>query len=431
MLDFILRRVAYSVLVILGVVVLTFLLFRIAAGDPAAAVLGKSPSAAEIESLRTALGADLPLFYGHWRRSEVFGNAVFADGRMPAGAVYAAGEPNFGDRCLLLEDSSLILKRQISTLERVRIKLELSGDFMVNNQHYFLPERNLIMLEIPAEQEEIVIAGTGQLFSVGAFRPQDSPWDSQFFAALGEIVRFENEPPYISFFNFGNTVTTREPIRQILWRGMWPSLALMFPIFLGELILGLVLALLATAFKDRWPDRVLMFGAVAGMSISYLVVIIAGQWLFGYYWNWFPVWGWGDIRYLVLPVAVGVLSGVGGGVRFYRTVFVNELNQEYLRTAAAKGGSPWRIYTRHLLRNAAIPVITRASAVLPFLFTGSLLLETFFGIPGLGYAGIEALNNSDLQLLKALVILSAMLFVILNLLADLAYAWADPRVRLQ
>ncbi|MFA7184455.1 MAG: ABC transporter permease, partial [Victivallales bacterium] len=127
----------------------------------------------------------------------------------------------------------------------------------------------------------------------------------------------------------------------------------------------------------------------------------------------------------------GIAGGLGGSVRFYRTVFVNELNREYLRTAAAKGCSNFTIYTRHLLRNAAIPIITHATAALPFLFTGSLLLETFFGIPGLGYLGVEALNNSDLQLLKALVIISAILFVTMNTLADIAYAWADPRIRLK
>ena len=167
------------------------------------------------------------------------------------------------------------------------------------------------------------------------------------------------------------------------------------------------------------------------MSVSYLVFIIFGQWYLGYYYNFFPVWGWGDWRHLALPVIIGIVSGLGGGVRFYRTVFVNELNREYLRTARAKGCGPLNIYGRHLLRNAAIPVITRASTILPFLFTGSLLLETFFGIPGLGYAGINALNNSDLQMIKALVIISALLFVVVNLLADITYAWVDPRIRLK
>jgi peptide/nickel transport system permease protein len=167
------------------------------------------------------------------------------------------------------------------------------------------------------------------------------------------------------------------------------------------------------------------------MSISYLVFIIFGQWYLGYYFNWFPVWGWGDLQHLALPVIIGVISGLGGGVRFYRTVFINELNREYLRTAQAKGCSSISIYTKHLLRNAMIPIITRAATVLPFLFTGSLLLETFFGIPGLGYIGVNALMNSDLQMIKALVIVGAFLFVFINLLTDIAYAWADPRIRLK
>ena len=169
--------------------------------------------------------------------------------------------------------------------------------------------------------------------------------------------------------------------------------------------------------------------SVAGMSVSYLALIIFSQWLLGYYWNLFPVWGWDDWRNLALPVIVGIISGTGSGVRFYRTVFLNEIGKPYLRTAIAKGDSPFRVYFRHLLKNAAIPIITRASTVLPFLFTGSLLLESFFGIPGLGFRGVDALNSSDLQTLKALVILGAFLFVFINLLTDLAYAWVDPRVR--
>ncbi|MPN45718.1 Glutathione transport system permease protein GsiC [bioreactor metagenome] len=127
---------------------------------------------------------------------------------------------------------------------------------------------------------------------------------------------------------------------------------------------------------------------------------------------------------------IGILCGLGGGVRFYRSVFVNELGKEYLRTARAKGCAPASIYGKHLLRNAMIPIITRAGSVLPFLFTGSLLLESFFGIPGLGYAGLDALYNGDLQLLKALVVVSALLFVVINLATDIAYAWVDPRIRL-
>jgi peptide/nickel transport system permease protein len=132
----------------------------------------------------------------------------------------------------------------------------------------------------------------------------------------------------------------------------------------------------------------------------------------------------------LLPVIIGIISGVGGGIRFYRTIFINELKKEYLRTAHAKGISPFFVYFKHLMKNAAVPIITRSAAILPFLFTGSLLLESFFGIPGLGYAGINALMNSDIQLLKALVIMTAILFIVVNTIADIINAWADPRVDL-
>ena len=204
----------------------------------------------------------------------------------------------------------------------------------------------------------------------------------------------------------------------------------MIPIFLGELLLGILLAMLSCAFHDSLLDRTITILSVAGMSISYLALIIFGQWFLAYYLNLFPVWGWGDIRYLFLPVAIGILSGTGSGVRFYRTVFLDEAHKEYLRTARAKGLSGVAIYGRHLLKNAMIPIITRASSVIPFLFTGSLLLETFFGIPGLGYAGIKALNDADLQMLKALVVTSSVLFTAINLITDLAYAYVDPRIRL-
>jgi peptide/nickel transport system permease protein len=143
------------------------------------------------------------------------------------------------------------------------------------------------------------------------------------------------------------------------------------------------------------------------------------------------VWGFENASYLILPVILGTASGLGGSVRFYRTVFANELKKEYLRTAAAKGCGPVVIYLKHMLGNAAVPIIARASTVLPFLFTGSLLLESFFGIPGLGFASINALMNSDIQMLKALVLLTSVIFICFNMLADILNAWVDPRIRLE
>ena len=399
MFGFIIRRSLYSILILVGVVLLTFVLFNVAAGDPAAAVLGKNARADEVESLRRELGADLPLFYGRLCRTEAYSGYVREEPLRP-------GVEQHGNE--------ILFRRQFAA----------SPVFLRETRNGAVTIREL------KEQSEIALPAEG-LEKVEFFRRQESPWNSQFRRALGEIIRFQPEFPYVKVLDFGRTISTREPISTILLRGVGPSLALMIPIFLGELTIGVALALLAAAFKDSWIDRSLVLLSVAGMSVSYLVVIIFAQWFLGYYYDLFPVWGWESWRSLGLPILVGILCGIGGNVRFYRTVFVNELRREYLRTAAAKGCSPLSIYGRHLLRNAAIQIITRASAALPFLFTGSLLLESFFGIPGLGFTGIDALYNSDLQLLKALVVTSALLFVVMNLLADLAYAWADPRIRLE
>lgn len=398
MFRYIIRRSLYSVLIVAGVLLLTFVLFNLAAGDPVAAVLGKNARPEELESMRRELGGDLPLLWGRRCRTESYPEYH----REPA------------DRP--------VAELNIAPIFRAR---EIGAEARFSDG-----SRRVFELD-PGETLRVTAPGGAVIESVEFFRLQDNPANSQFLRSLAEVVSFRSEFPYVEFFNFGRTITTREPIREILWRGVWPSLALMLPIFLGELVVGLGLAVIAAANRNRWPDRLIVLLSVAGMSVSYVVVIIFAQWVFGYYLELFPLWGFDSVASLGLPILTGVLCGVGGNVRFYRTVFVDEMRREYLRTATAKGVSPGVLYGRHMLRNATIQIITRASATLPFLFTGSLLLESFFGIPGLGFAGVDALYNSDIQLLKALVVLSAILFVVINLLADLAYAWADPRIRLE
>lgn len=426
---YIIKRIGYCLFIVAGVVMLTFLLFNVAAGDPAAAVLGKNPSPQEIEDLRRELGSDLPLFAGSWRSSEAFTPYNAATGNLPANAGITGTPEVIGSKLHLAPGEAFTITRNFPTPgESGLFIIDYKGDILLNGEPF--GREKLIVPEVDA----VTIAAGGEgaeITSCNFMRPNQSVWNSQFIRTLKEICTFSAEPPYVSFLNFGKTLITREPIGDIILRGVWPSLMLMIPIFLGELVLGIILALLATAAKDTFIDRLILAGSISMMSISYLVVIIFAQWSLGYYYNFFPVWGWGGVEYLVLPVLIGIVCGLGGSVRFYRSVFVNELNKEYLRTAKAKGCSPIAIYNKHLLRNALIPIITRAASVLPFLFTGSLLLESFFGIPGLGYAGLDAIYNSDLQLLKALVIVSALLFVFINLLTDIAYAWADPRIRLK
>ena len=420
MLNFIFKRTIYSVFIILGVILTTFILFKIAAGDPAEAISGKNSSPREIEQLRISLGANKPIFCGNWQKTEAFPTIQFK--KQPEKKIPV---------------SSLTINANFkSPAKKLLMVIKGKGNYSVKNikkNNFTINKKNtitkIIFSKIPTDK--IILDFNKPFKDITFYIPTKSFFDSQFIQSLNEIVTFKNSFPYISFFNFGNTLMTRESVTKVIKNGISPSLILMLPIFIGEIIFGIILALVATAFKDSFIDRSIAVLSIATMSISYLVLIILGQWYLGFYYNLFPVWGFNSCYHLVLPIIIGIISGLGGGVRFYRTVFVNELNKEYLRTAKAKGVSSINIFQKHLFRNALIPIITKASASLPFLFTGSLLLESYFGIPGLGYIGLEALQNSDLQLLKAIVIISALLYVVINLITDITYAWADPRIRIK
>jgi len=431
---YIVKRILYSVWILLGIMVVTFILFRVSAGDPTAVLLGKNPTAADVEAMRDSMGCDKPLFFGLWRITELYPSADFTGGRteIPGVELNGVAPEAAGQDGLHLGAGSAVFKRQFANREaKNRIVLSGSGRFRAAGQEVELSSGGTA-IELTDAPDELTVTGLDAdcvLIRAGFERPNRAWYDSQALDSLKELVSFSSKFPYVTFFNFGDTLLTHESIRGKLWRGMGPSLMIMIPIFFGELVLGIVLAMISCAFQDRILDRAIVVVSVAGMSISYLVLIILGQWFLAYYLNLFPVWGWDSPRCLALPVIIGIVSGTGSGVRFYRTVFLDEIRREYIRTATSKGAAPMRVYGIHLLRNALVPIITRASTELPFLFTGSLLLESFFGIPGLGYEGVNALNSSDLSMLKALVLLGAILFIVINLITDVAYAWVDPRVR--
>jgi peptide/nickel transport system permease protein len=251
----------------------------------------------------------------------------------------------------------------------------------------------------------------------------DRPFWTQYLDYLGDLVRLD----------FGRSWETRQRITEMLREGLWPSLSLTLPAFFIGTALALAFALIAALFRNRWPDRTLVVLSVAGMSLSVLAFIIAAQYVFAFDRGWFPISGWepglSGIPYLVLPVGIWVVASLGSSVRFYRAVFIEEMRKEYVLTARAKGLAWPRILTRHVLPNAMIPVLTYVVMELPMLFTGSLLLENFFGIPGLGNMSISAINASDLPVIQAMTFLGAVLYLGANILGDVLYAVADPRVR--
>ena len=244
--------------------------------------------------------------------------------------------------------------------------------------------------------------------------------DSQFFNFVGGLCKG----------NFGYSIENQEPVIEVLRRGVGPSLSLTVPILVGGVIVALMLALLAAAMRGGWVDKaVLVFSAVL-MSVNYVIWVLAGQFFLSYKAGLFPVWGYSSAYYLVLPVLIGIFSSLGTDVRFFRTAILDEVYKPYVLTARAKGLSGWTVMTRHVLRNALIPIVTYVSLSIPYLFTGSLLLESFFGIPGLGSVSINAIHSADMAVVRAVVVLGSLLYQFVNLLTDVLYAFLDPRIRM-
>jgi len=237
-------------------------------------------------------------------------------------------------------------------------------------------------------------------------------------------------------FDFGRSDADDVPITRRLREGAGPSLALTVPLFLLGLPIGLALALFVAFFRETYIDRAGVVIAVLLMSVSLLLYIIGGQFVIGKLLRWFPISGFDPdprvvARFLALPVMIGVMGSLGENVRFYRAVFVEEAGREHVRTARAKGCAELRTMSRHVLRNGLIPIVTQVVVAIPFLFTGSLLLESFFGIPGLGSLTVDAIHGNDFATLRTVVFMGAMLFIVAQILTDVAYTFVDPRVRLE
>jgi len=235
-------------------------------------------------------------------------------------------------------------------------------------------------------------------------------------------------------FDFGKSDSGRDIGADIRTR-MWPSLAIAVPTLLVGLAFNITFALLVVYLRGTALDTGAVVLTVALMSISSLFYIIGGQYVFGKLMRLVPISGYepglGGWRFLILPVMVGVVSGIGSGTRWYRTLFLEEMGKDYVRTARAKGLSEGAVLFRHVLRNALIPILTGVVVLLPLLFMGSLLIESFFGIPGLGSYTIEAINRQDFAIVRAMVFLGTVLYILGLLLTDIAYTLVDPRVRLE
>lgn len=235
-------------------------------------------------------------------------------------------------------------------------------------------------------------------------------------------------------FHFGQSDQGRD-INHDIYERMWPSLALAIPSLIVGLGINITYALLIALFRGTFFDRFSMIVCVVMMSISGLFYIIIGQFLLGKLLNLVPISGYHSgfaaIKFLILPILVGMISGIGAGTRWYRTIFLEEMYRDYVRTARSKGLSEISVLFKHVLKNAMIPILTGVVVIIPTLFMGSLIMESFFGIPGLGSYTIDAIQQQDFEIVRAMVFLGTVFYIVGLILTDISYTIVDPRVRLK
>jgi len=265
---------------------------------------------------------------------------------------------------------------------------------------------------------------------VAAIRTQlglDRPWWVQFAIYLKEIVTF----------NWGRSWATNEAVGSLFATRLPATLTVMIPILILDTLVALPIAMWVAYRRGSLSDRTIMVITTVALSISFLVYIIVGQYVFGFQLGWFPVQGWSDstltnlLTFVPLPVLLAVLVGIAPQTRLYRTFVLDELGHDYVRTARAKGLTEGTVMFKHVLRNALIPIITNIGYNLPGIFVGSFLIEVFFSIPGLGREVLLAVNRSDYPVIQATTVYLAMLTMLINLATDVLYKVVDPRVVLK
>lgn len=250
-------------------------------------------------------------------------------------------------------------------------------------------------------------------------------FDSQFWDQMRELVLFQ----------FPQSDYLHEKMSSLLKDKIGPSLTLTIPAFVLSILITLPLALFVAYYRGTYLDRVALFVCVILMSIVILNYIIFGQYILAVLLKYFPIYGYafglGAWKFLLLPVILAIAAGLGGNLRFYRTVMLNEVRADYVRTAMAKGLSEEKILFKHVLKNAMIPILTVTVLSLPFLIQGSLLLEMYFGIPGMGNMMLNAISNADYPVIRTLVYIYSLFYIMFSILTDISYTLVDPRIKFE
>ncbi|MBP6224227.1 MAG: ABC transporter permease [Rhizobacter sp.] len=279
----------------------------------------------------------------------------------------------------------------------------------------------------PAEILAGQIAKPDQIAAIRQQLGLDQPWWIQLWIFVKQVLTFD----------WGRSWATNEAVSNLFLTRLPATLTVMVPILVLEVILAIPLALAVAVVRGSLTDRAVMVLTTVALAISFLVYVIVGQWLFGFKLGWFPVQGWSGslwtnlVTYAPLPVLLAVMVSLAPQTRLYRSFFLDEIDQDYVRTARAKGLTERVILLRHVLRNAMIPILTSIGTGLPGIFVGSFLIEVFFSIPGLGREVLLAVNRSDYPVIQAVTVYLAAITMLINVLTDVLYKLADPRVVLK
>ena len=417
MLGFIIRRCLYILPVLLGVLAITFTLFFVVAEDPVLQFAGQNPSEAQLQALRTQYELDVPaLPNASWMNGE---DILESKRRMRLEEAIAQTREFLREAAVDNDPDNPTLKTPGDLLgelvdEWKNADLAGRADEIAQSLNTLLQDAG-INTTVPITLDFSDITFTDPEKEEVANR---SIWDAQFF----RVMRFD----------FARSMVHEQTIWELIKTKAPRSLAITIPMFLIGLAIELVLALIASSNRGRTVDTLITIFAVLAMSIPFLTYVIFGQWMAAET-EIVPVSGWapglGGIRYLVFPVFVGVLAGLGSAVRFYRAVLLEEMDNDYVRTARAKGVRKSDVLFIHVLRNAGIPIVTRLSVIVPFLITGSLLIEETFEIPGLGKLMLQSIQARDFWVVMPLTYLLAIVYSIAVLMTDIVYAMIDPRVR--
>ncbi len=445
MFKYIIKRVLSTIPIIFGVILLTFILFDLVSGSPAQIVLGKNANIEDLEKYDELNGYNKPVVFGLWNKTRILQDSSFANSIRPF------EESDGINHVFGIVDGYISFKAG-------EYPIPMSLDFYPNEKYKFILEyktdgdviasvvngiNEMASLQLPNTRGKyrkitlpfkagetnskdafsLYVKGDGdfQLRSLKLRREITNPFDSRFLQYVINVLTLD----------FGTSVVSKQKVTAVILEGIGPSLCLAIPIFFGTLFVSVCLALICAWHRNRLPDRLLVILSTSLMSINYIVWVVAGQYLLAYKLKLFPIWGYNGVYYFILPVIIGIICGLGRDMRFYRTIMLDEMYMDYVRTARAKGLPGYKILFKHVLRNALVPILTNVSISIPFLFTGSLLLETYFGIPGLGNASINAINSADIFVVQGIVLVGAMMYVLVNLFTDVLYTIVDPRIRLK